>query len=220
MKKNIITFLSVLTFTTSAFQANSQANTTGSIIIDPYYGFPNFGKSFYKSIETSDKTSNFKASGIGPLGLRAEYLISDKIGIGFDFIYNSNRITYTSVDTTTTYDENFDPIYEVKTSEYERLMNRIRVHARINFHFDISNPNLDGYFGIGAGTNNRFRKFWIDGAVDTDESTTDISKITLMPVSMRICTGLRYYFTPNIGANMEIGLGGPLLSAGLSVKIK
>lgn len=220
MKRKIITFFSALALTSSVFQVNAQANTTGSIILDAYYGFPNFGKSFYKSIENSSSTDNFKASGVGPIGIRGEYLISEKIGVGFDFIYNSNRISYTSSDTTTTYDDNFEPIYSVKTSEYERLMNRVRVQARINFHFDISNPNLDGYFGIGAGTNNRFRKVWIDGVESTDTLSTSLNNLTVIPVSMRICTGLRYYFTPNIGLNMEIGLGGPLLSAGLSVKLR
>jgi hypothetical protein len=40
----------------------------------------------------------------------------------------------------------------------------------------------------------------------------------LLPFSMRLCTGIRYYFSDNIGANMELGLGGPLVSLGLSLK--
>lgn len=46
------------------------------------------------------------------------------------------------------------------------------------------------------------------------------SSSTLIPVSARICTGLRYYFSPNVGVNMELGLGGPMISAGISCKIK
>lgn len=42
---------------------------------------------------------------------------------------------------------------------------------------------------------------------------------SLLPISMRLCTGIRYYFTPNIGLNAEIGVGGPIVSGGLSIKI-
>jgi hypothetical protein len=214
MRKTILTIVGAMALTSSLF---GQANTQGSIIVDPYYGFPNFGKSFYSSLEST--SSNFKATGIGPCGLRAEYMISDKIGTGFDFIYNSNKTTYSSVDTTLVYNSGTATYTNVyTTNSYERTMQRIRVQARINFHFDISNPNLDAYFGVGVGTNNRYRKYYQNGTQITDDATTTAGKLTLMPVSMRICTGLRYYFAPNIGVNLELGLGGPMISAGASVR--
>ena len=99
-------------------------------------------------------------------------------------------------------------------------MQRVRFQARLNFHFDISNPALDAYFGVGVGTNNRYRKYYVNDVIQTDLLTSDVSNLTLIPVSMRLCTGLRYYFTPNIGLNMELGLGGPMISAGISFKIR
>lgn len=192
----------------------AQANEQGNIILDPYYGFPNLGKSFWNSIEKADGTNNFKATGVGPMGLRGEYMVSDRIGVGFDFIYNSNNISYTEIDSV--YNSGTDS-YTTQETDYKRTMNRVRVQARFNYHFDVSNPDLDAYFGVGAGTNNRFRKFYREGVEETDEFEGS-GNLTLIPVSFRLCTGLRYYFTDNIGMNAEIGLGGPLISAGLSVR--
>jgi len=95
-------------------------------------------------------------------------------------------------------------------------MKRLRIHVRFNYHFDISNPNLDGYAGIGAGTNNRFRSAYENG-VELDD--TGIGNQTLIPVSARICAGLRYYFTENLGLKLELGLGGPVISGGLSIRL-
>ncbi len=217
MKKTLLTIVGIIAIATNLF---GQANIQGNIIVDPYYGFPNFGKSFYKSIENSSSTSNYKATGMGPAGIRAEYMVSDKVGVGLDFIYNSNRISYTDTQHDTTWTSVSTYTVATTTNNAERLMQRIRLQARFNFHFDISNPNLDGYFGVGVGTNNRFRKYWLNGVEVNDVYTSALSNLTLIPVSLRICTGLRYYFNPNVGMNMEMGLGGPLLSAGVSVKIQ
>ncbi len=221
MKKNILKLTSVIAIAISSFSAFSQANSQGSFIIDPYYGYPNFGASFYSLLESSSNVSSFKATGIGPAGLRAEYMLGDKIGLGFDFIYNSNKITNINTDTVPKYNSttlNYDNVITV-TNE-RRTMQRVRFQARLNFHFDISNPALDAYFGVGVGTNNRYRKYYVNDVIQTDLLTSDVSNLTLIPVSMRLCTGLRYYFTPNIGLNMELGLGGPMISAGISFKIR
>jgi hypothetical protein len=36
---------------------------------------------------------------------------------------------------------------------------------------------------------------------------------------MKLAIGVHYYFNETIGINTEVGLGGPLISAGLSVKL-
>jgi hypothetical protein len=202
MKKIAFTLLLLV----SASNLFSQAVSTGNFIFDAYYGAPNLGKSFFNSIEDASTTSNFTATGIGPAGLRGEYMIGETFGLGFDVIYNSNNIKYTQIDS----------LNPMNTYNYERTMNRLRVQMRFNFHFDVTNPNLDAYFGVAAGTNTRFRKVYIDGV----ESTTDTfgGSGVLLPFSLRVCSGMRYYFNQNFGLNAEIGLGGPLISGGLSVK--
>jgi hypothetical protein len=211
MKKMRLLLTGILAL--AAVNVNAQANSQGNFIVDAYYGAPNIGKKFYSSIEDASGTSSFKATGIGPMGIRAEYMVADRVGVGVDVIYNSNNVTYTAIDST--YNGNTDT-WTASNHDYKRTMNRVRVQARFNYHFDVSNPDLDAYFGVGAGTNSRYRKFYDNG---TEVLSDDFKGSgTLIPVSFRLCTGLRYYFTENIGVNAEIGLGGPLVSAGLSVR--
>lgn len=200
----------ILTVIISA-SALGQATRQGNIIIDPYYGGPNFGKAFIEAVEDQNTgNTDFNASSIGPAGLRIEYMLGDRIGLGVDAIFNTRNLTFNLRDTI--YDGNGDP--EIQTNSYEYDMKRLRVHLRFNYHFDISNPDLDGYLGVGAGTNSRFRTTYENG-VEIDD---DLSNFTLLPFSARICVGTRYYFTDNIGLNAELGLGGPLVSGGLSFK--
>jgi hypothetical protein len=96
-------------------------------------------------------------------------------------------------------------------------MQRVRAQLRFNYHFNITNPNVDSYIGVGAGTNNRFRST-LENGVDITEND-GISNFTLVPFSIRVAAGLRYYFTANIGINAEIGIGGPVISGGLSIRL-
>ena len=207
-----MTLILAVTAVASSNLSLAQANTQGSVIIDPYYGFPNFGASFSKNFETAGN-SDLKVKGLGPLGLRAEYMLADKIGVGVDVIFNNYDLTYRSTDSL--YNGATDT-WTTTVNENEYKMNRLRIQARFNYHFEVNNPNLDAYLGIGAGSNNRFRKAYENGVEVTDDA--DLGNLTLLPVSFRFCTGLRYYFTENIGMNAEIGLGGPLISAGLSLR--
>ncbi|MCH2225378.1 MAG: porin family protein [Crocinitomicaceae bacterium] len=207
MKRVLLTMIGALLVASSSF---SQGVEQGNIIIDPYYGFPNFGKSLTEQL--SEGISEVNISGYGPAGLRVEYMVGERFGIGVDAIFNGFSVEGTSTDST------FNATtgtYDVTSNSVKTKASRVRVHARFNYHFDISSPDLDVYIGFGAGTNNRFYKYYENGSETEDASTT----ITLLPVSFRFASGMRYYFTDNIGLNAEIGLGGPVVSAGLSIKI-
>jgi opacity protein-like surface antigen len=195
----------------------SQAVGKGNLIIDPYYGFPNFRK-YYTNTLGDIFTENGlyqsqKASSIGPMGLRAEFLLADRFGIGFDFIYTNFRNQSTVIEQE--YNDQTGEWNDV-TSTNDFTMNRIRFQVRINYHFQVNDPDLDVYFGLGAGTNNKYTKRTVNGNIVTTQA---LDGIVAFPMSMRVCSGVRYYFTENIGFNLEIGLGGPILSAGVSFKI-
>lgn len=216
MKKNLFKSLIVaLSAVLISFSSGAQALMQGNFVVDAYYGFPNFGRSFSQSVEDANTSgNNFKAGGIGPAGLRLEYMIADRVGIGADVIYNSNIITFSAVDST--FNVTTDT-WSTQTNEYEYVMQRVRAQVRLNYHFDIASPDFDSYIGVGAGTNNRFRKT-LENGVDITEND-GLANFTLLPFSMRIALGARYYFSQNVGLNMEIGLGGPVISAGLSIKL-
>ena len=62
----------------------SDAFEEGVIVIAAGYGFPNWGKSWMKIYETE---AGYKATGFGPLHVKFEYGVSDKIGLGASINY-------------------------------------------------------------------------------------------------------------------------------------
>jgi outer membrane protein W len=212
MKSKIYVFALALglasAFSTSSF---GQGTEKGTVIIDPYFGFPNFGKALLQASVTEGAT-DVKVGGVGPLGLRVEYLVGDRFGLTLDGIYNTSSLTFSdlgSVYNSTT------GMYEYVNYDYKLKMSRLRVQVGMNYHLGFGNENLDPYIGIAAGSNNRTFSTTSNDPNYVNESLSG----TLLPVSMRLRAGMRFYFTENIGINFEIGLGGPVLSGGLSVRL-
>ena len=188
--------------------SNAQAVETGNIIIDPYYGYPNFGRGIVQVITSYEDLSeaNIKPTVIGPAGLRFEYMVADNFGIGFDFIYNSAAITFDKDSLNS--DNTVHSTYEVNA--YSR---RYRFQIRANYHF-VQEDNFDAYVGFGAGSNTRSIRF----TTDYPNYRNNGGSGSLLPFSARIALGTRYFFSDNIGLNLELGIGGPLISGGLSFK--
>lgn len=202
------TILSIAILTTLGFNNSASAQVEeGNIIIDPYYGFPNFGGDFIDLLSADyNEIDGITTSAIGPAGIRLEYMLADNFGLGVDFIFNSINASGT-VDSLNT-DGTVYRSYDTKV-----YMRRYRVQLRANYHF-VQTDNLDAYVGFGAGTNIRTIGFTTDYPNLANESVSG----ALIPVSFRFALGTRYYFTDNIGLNAELGLGGPVVSAGLSFK--
>lgn len=183
---------------------NAQAVEEGNILFDVYYGFPNLYKAAYKSAyANSDIQTNVKITGMGPVGLRGEYMLADKIGLGLDIGFNNLKLTFTEHDD-----------FDNKDYDYEYSTQKIGAMVTFNYHFIESNDNLDAYVQVGAGYGNRTFKF-----SSTDPNYTELEAESLIPVASRVGVGMRYFFTDNIGLNVNIGFGqGGLVNGGLSVK--
>lgn len=209
MKKIVLLLAGAAIFTTTSVSA--QAVEEGNVIVDVYYGFPNLYTAVFKSAYANSGTEeDIKIKGLGPVGLRGEYMVADKFGVGLDIGFNNTVITFKDdkdVYNTTT------STYETKTYDYEYSTQKLGVMATFNYHF-LDNDNVDAYVMAGAGYGNRSYKF-----DSTDPDYDEESVKGLIPVASRIGVGMRYFFTPNIGANMALGFGqGGLVNAGLSFK--
>ena len=211
MKKTLLAiFVGVAALTSN--NASAQAVEEGNIIIDAYYGWPDLYKSTFRTAyANSGSEIDLKMTGLGPLGGRFEYMMTDKVGLGLDVVYNSAGVQYKEVSqeynsTTSTYED--------VTYEYDFKTQKIGAIVTFNFHF-VDNESLDVYGVAGAGYSNRTFSF-----ESTDPNYTESSVTGVIPVGFKLGLGMRYFFTPNIGLNMGIGLGqGGLLNGGLSVKI-
>jgi opacity protein-like surface antigen len=204
LKRNIF----LVTLVLSSFSVNSQALLKGTLIIDPYYGAPTIGKTTANRFVGREYTYDVSnITGIGPAGVRVEYMLSDYFGLGLDLIYNSTDfdLSYDSLNLDQT-------VYQTYTGSAS--MKRLRIQLRLNYHYELTDQ-LDAYLGVGVGANTRV---W--SVVNHQAAYKFVNSNTVfLPLSMRLAVGMRYYFSSNIGINTEIGLGGPFISAGLSIKI-
>ena len=208
MFKYLIFFLFLFT----KFTVSSQISFTSNQLIEPYLGFPNLGRLSAQITDTSVlEKQDQKFSGIGPSGFRYSYMFSDAFSIGIDLMYNTLNEKYR-----TSQDVFMNNAWTTINKNMLVSTQRLRVHVRMNFHFLASNAMSDSYLGLGFGTNNKWKK--------TSENGNVIEKISgseavIFPFSLRLCYGYRYFFNYNWGIHGEVGLGGPLLSLGLSYKI-
>lgn len=200
MKKLILPLLA-LTMMLAPKKSNAQAIEEGNVIIDAYYGFPNLYSTIFKAAYESSNSTGLTLGSQGPLGIRAEYLITDKVGFGIDLGINSSSISYREADIN-------NNIYD-----YEFTTRKIGAIFTFNYHF-VENDKLDAYFVVGGGYGNRNFKF-----TSTDPNYIEESVESLIPISYKIGVGMRYFFTENIGANLALGLGqGGLVNVGVSAK--
>ncbi|SFT41356.1 Outer membrane protein beta-barrel domain-containing protein [Lishizhenia tianjinensis] len=197
----------------SSVQAQSTP-VQGDILINPYYGGPNFGKNLFSGADVAIngqqvQTGSVRTTGLGPLGIRGGYMITDKVFFGLDFIYNGFNVDYSYTD--------FDDQGNQQVYFGELTMNRIRVHARFNFMFQTNSEVFKPYFGAGLGYNGRFISI-VDNGQDIQDGQVSGVNATFLPVSARVAFGSNFFVTDDIAINAELGLGGPLVSGGFTFK--
>ncbi len=186
----------------------AQSVEKGNVIIDGYYGFPNLMTVFFKAIaESNTDDPSLKVKGLGPFGGRVQYMVSDKIGVGLDVFYAKSSFEYT--DRTTDFNTGLPVTYN-----YKLVNSRPRFLLRADFHLGESDA-VDPYFAVGLGYSAASYKF------TTNDPVFDINIYntrSLLPVAFRAAFGTKFYFAKFLGAGVEVGLGGPLVTFGLSGK--
>ncbi|MEN9743119.1 MAG: hypothetical protein RLZZ65_924 [Bacteroidota bacterium] len=183
-------------------QTYAQAVEEENMVIEAYYGFPNLYTAAFKAAYASTGSElNLLAGGTGPLGLRFEYLVTDKIGLGLDMSYSSSYVNFSDASSGTSFDYDFTT---AKTG----------VLACFNYHF-LDNDQFDLFSTVGIGYAKRNFNF-----TSTDPEYVPVSVGSIIPVGFKAGLGMRYFFTDNIGANLQVAFGpGGLMNAGVSIKL-
>jgi len=177
----------------------------GDFIIDGYWGFPYFwGLLLQNVVADSAKAYGLSVHNTQHIGGRFEYMVNDKIGIGMEYTYADCGIDYTGTNS-----KGNPQIYTIGLSKQ-------RILGKINIHF-ATGPKIDPYatFGVGYAALNVYAN---EPGANVSDINSSISS-AIPPIAIRAGIGLRYFFTDNFGLNAEFGLGGPLLQAGVTVKI-
>lgn len=137
---------------------------------------------------------------LGTCGIRWDHLLNPSFSMGLDFYYSQRKSSGTMTEFATG-----------TKSEAVFIVNRFNAQVRLAYHLPLTNPNLDVYFGGGAGINSEVRKLTLNG---NNAPSREHPFTLFIPISLRTFAGLRYSFTKHFGTNAEIGLGGPLFSCG------
>lgn len=181
---------------------------SGDILVDPYLGFPNMNVLFDQRGETFEGSKHNRA--FGPSGIRSELMLSDKVGIGLDFIYTSSK----KFKVKQVYDDDLNKFFLYEVIEKRK---KIRLQLRMNYHF-YNEDGLDCYVGIGAGNN--WKRYQVISDVPRELSAqVEDPDFFYFPMSMRLCGGTRYFIQEDLAIQCEVGLGGPLISLGLCFRL-
>jgi len=185
MKKHFFKIAMSLLLVGSLFFTNSAKAQVekGSILIEPYYGLLSTGKALLTAYnQTGTSTSS---SSMGPAGLRFSYMINEKVGLGFDGNYQSMSFEYTD-------------------GTYNYTVSRDVMRFMINAHFIFLNEDSFQLFGnVGTGYRDASWKFTSD-----DPNYVEDTLSGFIPVAFRLTAGAKYMFTDNIGAFVELSIGG------------
>ena len=170
-----------------------------------------FGYGFYiipDAFEIGGNSSHKNLSSIsGPLFLKYEYAISDKIGFGINFAYCqytfTNNYDFAGVINNGIY-------YTTQYTSYSFL-------AHFNFHFlsRYVNTKFDPYYGIGMGYKS------VSTSVSSNDSTFQKYNYNLSnegSIGFEMTLGLRYYVSNSIAIYVEAGLAKSWLQFGATFK--
>lgn len=207
MKKLTVLILSIVSIGRLTAQT-----TEGDVIVDVYGGYPNWANVLlWSNYQGTDATvSNYQVKG-SPLsyGARVEYMTAPNFGLGLDVGMETSgfEFNYNKQDTLTN---------QVLTYHASYTAKKTRAMIRMNFHFAQS-EKVDAYFGVGAGYK------YVNRSIVSNEPGYDNNDLfvkgAMLPLAFRASVGSRFFFTPNFGGMLELGLGGGgLIQFGLTGK--
>ncbi|MBA2610600.1 MAG: hypothetical protein H0U95_01425 [Bacteroidetes bacterium] len=205
--KKIISVSLLLLFGVNTIRSQEGIATKGNNIVNVYYGV-NILTSVFKTAVTNAYSTDVSVKSAGPFGIVYEHLVVDKIGLGAEIGYGSTTVSFKNVETNynsttgTTSTNSYDYTYKFAT---------IRAMFRANFHFTNS-ENFDAYGFVSAGYRGTTFSFTSNDPYAIKANYTGI------PFGLKPGVGLRYFFIPAMGLNLEMAIGTPLISGGLSFK--
>lgn len=195
-------------FIASTFGSFAQVAQEGTVFIDAYYGFPDWRKTYFDNdYRASNYTVNVNST--NHIGGRFEYLVTRHIGFGVDIWYV--KTTAEGTNDVTTYN-NYPSPSSTTTVNFTKSLSRLSYLGRFNIHFG-SSKKVDPYVHVGFGYTNYGYKF-----TSSNKSLYYDTFDYEIPLAFRTGFGIRFMFSEHLGANFDMGLGGPLFTAGLSAK--
>jgi len=218
MKKTLYTTMLSLSLLLTNNLANAQAFEEGKSYVSASYGVGSFFGLFFNGVKNSIQNSGTDVTGIkvrtlGPICGKYEYGVSEHIGLGVGINYLTNSISYNDTQSDGQY---------TTTEHYKLSRNTISFLARMNIHFG-DHDKLDPYWGFGIGY--RYVKWDQEYSYTTNDpngttTTTpdELPSFNVFPFGFETTFGMRYMFTPSVGAFAEVGFAKSFAQFGLTAK--
>jgi opacity protein-like surface antigen len=194
MKTKLILALSMIGF---IFNANAQ-NSEGTSVATAGLGYSFFNNIIKTSLETY---SDVKVKSVPTIALTYDYALTDNFSIGVAGAFQNVSGEFTNQYI----DQNFDTQTEIATTKVSRL----NIALRPLFHYG-NGDKLDLYSGLRVGYLIRNVKTETkDEALNVlDDLDGNRFALGLVPF------GMRYFFTDNLGVNMDLQIGTPYVVSG------
>jgi hypothetical protein len=197
MKK--IIFLSAFMCSFSLLQA--QIYPKGSVNFSAGYGAITFDGILLRIF--SDDLENIQTQKTGPLFFKGEYAIVDNLTLGVNV--NFSNLTGSFTMDSIQYVGNYSGTLGIRSTS---------ILGRVNYTFPFADDR--GGFMIGGGLG--YRGFRVSYEDNNPQTPLDRGFSIPAPFTFEGTLGVKYYFTPNIGAYVEAGVTRSILQGGLTVR--
>lgn len=207
MKKELI----CMAFMVTCFFSFGQAWQQGDVNIDAYYGYVGPGiilnsVNQLTGLNRAGVNYDSKTSVLGPVGIRAQYMLTKKFAVGLDVNYESKKASWNEDD----YDYEIGAFQNYKATY---SITKMKVMVRTSWEF-LSLDRFTMNFANSIGFKSGKRK--LDAGDDGNFGATE----SMSPFALRSAVGARFFITDNINIHADGGFfGGGWLTAGIGYKL-
>ncbi len=212
MKKTLYSTILSLSLILTSNLANAQAFDEGKSYVSAGYGIGSYFASLYNSIKNSTGVTGYKVTSLGPIYGKYEYAVSEHIGLGINFAYLGNKISYEKTED--------DGNGNVDTYKWKLDRTTVSFLARMNIHFG-DHEKFDPYWGFGVGYRTANWKSSYEVVSTNSANTVAPTTVTLggtFPLGFETTAGVRYFIIPSLAVYAEAGLAKSYLQLGLTGK--
>lgn len=174
------------------------------VMVTFFASYPNFETYVLTRLFNPEDNNleDFRINGIAPIGLRGELFFNNQFSGTLEAMINNWNLNYI--------DNN------IKVSAD---MTQFRILLGFNYHIlDHNVENLNLFSGFAIGTNSRTFNRTASSDYYNYPNILNVSNFIGFPLSLRYRFGGRYFINDNWAIYSEAGIGGPIISIGISYK--
>jgi len=205
MKKQILLMIAGICFFALSTQAQ---NEKGQLVLGANAGF-GAAKAYITALLIDDGavSQNATATGGPAIVIGADYGLHKRFSLGVQIATQGIKGTVTDHDFV-------DATNTVITEDFDFTARRSHISLVPKFHYLVDNDKVDLYSGLRLG-----RVLWKTTNESKDPNFTTLDDLSRNSVGL-VAFGAKFYFTENLGANVELNFGPPyFFTFGVAYKI-